>query len=341
MENEQLKIQIEELKLNQNNNFINNNNNLILKEKIFNGNDLKELQELNIQLMEENNAVQSQNSELLEKIKQLTLQNSQMQESIKLLKENISKLESSIKKKNEESEGLKTFILKLQNQLENKEDSLARERRRKDEPIKKLTSNSIGKKGIGEDLEGGPFSSLRIDSTKRNKGNLDKSFDAKDINTDKIKNLLNRINENEKQINTLQIKNKELQNMNKELQFKLEDKQVEKELSGFRTEDANFSNYEEEFDLKKMVNGARDKNRSEDINIDYPGVQGIKDKYKELQQNFNMLEEQIKILISNISCSGKIKPQITQICQLMRIPAKNIQLIIAGKDKKRALGIME
>ena len=341
LENEQLKIQIEELKLNQNSNFINNNNNLLLKEKIINGNDLKELQELNIQLMEENNAIQSQNSELLGKIKELTLQNSQMQESIESLKESISKLESEIKKKNEESEGLKTFILKLQTQLENKEDSLARERRRKDEPIKQRTSNSIGRKGLGEDLEGAPCTSKEINSTKRNNGNLDKSFDAKDINTDKIKNLLNRINDNEKQINTLQIKNKELQNMNKELQFKLEDKQVEKDLSGFRTEDANFSNYEEEFDLKKMVNGARDKNRSEDINIDYPGVQGIKDKYKELQQNFNMLEEQVKILISNISCSNKIKPQITQICQIMRIPAKNIQLIIAGKDKKRALGIME
>ena len=341
LENEQLKIQIEELKLNQNSNFINNNNNLLLKEKIINGNDLKELQELNIQLMEENNAIQSQNSELLGKIKELTLQNSQMQESIESLKESISKLESEIKKKNEESEGLKTFILKLQTQLENKEDSLARERRRKDEPIKQRTSNSIGRKGLGEDLEGAPCTSKEINSTKRNNGNLDKSFDAKDINTDKIKNLLNRINDNEKQINTLQIKNKELQNMNKELQFKLEDKQVEKDLSGFRTEDANFSNYEEEFDLKKMVNGARDKNRSEDINIDYPGVQGIKDKYKELQQNFNMLEEQVKILISNISCSNKIKPQITQICQIMRIPAKNIQLIIARKDKKRALGIME
>ena len=341
LENEQLKIQIEELKLNQNSNFINNNNNLLLKEKIINGNDLKELQELNIQLMEENNAIQSQNSELLGKIKELTLQNNQMQESIESLKESISKLESEIKKKNEESEGLKTFILKLQTQLENKEDSLARERRRKDEPIKQRTSNSIGRKGLGEDLEGAPCTSKEINSTKRNNGNLDKSFDAKDIHTDKIKNLLNRINDNEKQINTLQIKNKELQNMNKELQFKLEDKQVEKDLSGFRTEDANFSNYEEEFDLKKMVNGARDKNRSEDINIDYPGVQGIKDKYKELQQNFNMLEEQVKILISNISCNNKIKPQITQICQLMRIPAKNIQLIIAGKDKKRALGIME
>ena len=53
-----------------------------------------------------------------------------------------------------------------------------------------------------------------------------------------------------------------------------------------------------------------------------------------------MLEEQVKILICNISCNNKIKPQITQICQLMRIPAKNIQMIIAGKDKKKALGLM-
>ncbi len=29
-----------------------------------------------------------------------------------------------------------------------------------------------------------------------------------------------------------------------------------------------------------MFSRARDKNRSEDINIDYPGIQDIKDKYK-------------------------------------------------------------
>ena len=91
-----------------------------------------------------------------------------------------------------------------------------------------------------------------------------------------------------------------------------------------------------------MVSAARDKNRSEDINIDYPGVQGIKDKYKDLLQNKNMLEEQIKILFLNLNCnSSKIKPQIRQICQLMRILPKNIELIIAGKDKKRALGIFD
>ena len=148
-----------------------------------------------------------------------------------------------------------------------------------------------------------------------------------------INKFLTQLNDANRQINNLQ-------KQNKELQFQLEEKQVQKEYSGYRTEDVNFSNYEEEFDLKKMVNGARDKNRSEDINIDYPGVQGIKDKYKELLQNMNMLEEQVKILICNISCNNKIKPQITQICQLMRIPAKNIQMIIAGKDKKKMLGLL-
>ena len=149
-----------------------------------------------------------------------------------------------------------------------------------------------------------------------------------------IKNILNKLNEAEKKIAILQ-------NKNKELQFKLEEKLVEKEISGYRTEDNNFSNYEEEFDLKKMVNGARDKNRSEDINIDYPGVQGIKDKYKELLQNMNMLKEQVKILILNINCNNKIKPQVRQICQLMGINAKKIELIIAGKDKKKSLGIID
>ena len=171
---------------------------------------------------------------------------------------------------------------------------------------------------------------------KNNKNNIDhnKSFDGqKDGNTAMMKNLLNKLNDSETKITTLQ-------NKVKELQFQLEEKQVEKEISGYRTEDVNFSHYEEEFYLKKMVNGARDKNRSEDINIDYPGVQGIKDKYKELLQNMNLLEEQVKILISNINCNSKIKPQITQICQLMRIPAKNIQLIIAGKDKKKVLGLI-
>ena len=173
-----------------------------------------------------------------------------------------------------------------------------------------------------------------IRDNNQNSKNLNKSFEMpKDNNTQLMNKFLGQLNEAEKKISLLQ-------NKNKELQWKLDEKQVEKDFSGYRTEDYNFSNYEEEFDLKKMVNGAREKNRSEDINIDYPGVQTVKDKYKELLQNMHLLEEQVKILICNISITSKIKPQISQICQLMRIKAENIQAIIAGKDKKRMLGLV-
>ena len=80
--------------------------------------------------------------------------------------------------------------------------------------------------------------------------------------TEKMKKVLDMYNDANKKIYLLQNQNKELQNKNKELTFKLEDKQVGEELSGFKTEDVNFSNYEKEFDLRKMVNGAKDKNKT-------------------------------------------------------------------------------
>ena len=306
LENEKLKKENEELKAL-------NNKNIILNNKITNVNSIQEL----------NN---TGNNEFESKIKELSLENQKYKESLQTTKESIAKLESDINKKNEELEGLKTFIFKLQSQLEQNDDNRLRKGNKNEQ---KKQENLINiKKRYNDNL-------CLTDQNRKDKknGNIkNKFFEApKDPNT-KIDNLLNKLNDKEKEIKTLQ-------NKNKELQYQLEVKQVEKDLSGYRTEDVNFSGYEEEFDLKKMINGARDKNRSEDINIDYPGVQGIKDKYKELLQNMYLLEEQVKILICNINCNNKIKPQITQICQLMRIRPENIQLIIAGKDKKNALGL--
>ena len=280
---------------------INNNNNIYLNNQIINGNNIQP-----------NNA---QNNEYIKKINELTLENQKYKDFSSGDKEKISKLESDINKKNEELEGLKTFIFKLQSKLEEKDDKILNNQK---------NNIYISNENVNTD-------------PNRSKNNIEKNklLDGqKDADTIMIKNLLNKLNDSEKKISTLQKKVKELQ-------YKLEEKQVEIEISGYRTENINFSNYEEEFDLKKMVNGARDKNRSEDINIDYPGIQGIKDKYKELLQNMNLLEEQVKILICNINCNNKIKPQITQICQLMRINPKNIPSIIAGKDKKRLLGIID
>ena len=300
-ENELLKKQIEELK--------NANNNILQNQRLLNGN------------MHNYEMPEMLNQEYLTKINELNQEILNLKQTLSSLNESKVKLELDITKKNDELEGFKQVIFKLQDKLEKNNDE-EEERKKRTKAERSEHENNLNK------------SDYHIRDPNNENKNLNKSFEMpKDSNTQLMNKFLGQLNEAEKKISLLQ-------NKNRELQFKLDEKQVEKDFSGYRTEDYNFSNYEEEFDLKKMVNGAREKNRSEDINIDYPGVQSVKDKYKELLQNMHLLEEQVKILICNISCSSKIKPQITQICQLMRIPPKNIQNIIAGKDKKKMLGLV-
>ncbi len=283
-----------------------NNNNYLQNQKMINGNI--------------NSYEMPNNQEYTTKINELTQENQELKQSLSLINESKTKLELELSKKNDELEGYKQVIFKLQNKLEKNNDI--------EEELKKRLNTERNVNALHTKTE----TNLR-EENQSNK-NLNKSFEMpKDANIQLMNKYLGQLNEAERKISLLQ-------NKNKELQFKLDEKQVEREFSGYRTEDYNFSNYEEEFDLKKMVNGAREKNRSEDINIDYPGVQSVKDKYKELLQNMHLLEEQVKILISNINITNKIKPQISQICQLMRIKAENIQAIIAGKDKKKNLGLI-
>ena len=299
-----LKIENEKLKEEINLLKLTQSNNLINNNNDMNllyNNNFQELQQLNIKLMEENNSLKLKVANI-EKNPNLLTTNGEFNNLYEQQKETIERLESEVNKKKEEIGGLQDFIAKLQSKLENSNFYL---------PVPKAHSTSK----IQKNAQGA-------------KNNMNDDY------TKSLKKLIDLNNKANKEIEILK-------NKNKELQYKLEEKQVEEELSGFKTEDVNFSNYEEEFDLRKMINGAKDKNKSEDINIDYPGMQGVKDKNKELQQRVNMLSEQVKILISNININNKIKPQISQLCQLMKIPPKNIQLIIAGKNKKQNLGIID
>ena len=283
-----------------------NNNNYLQNQKMINGNI--------------NSYEMPNNQEYTTKLNELTQENQELKQSLSLINESKTKLELELSKKNDELEGYKQVIFKLQNKLEQNNDI--------EEELKKRLNTERNADALNTKTE------MNLREQNQSNKNLNKSFEMpKDANIQLMNKYLGQLNEAERKISLLQ-------NKNKELQFKLDEKQVEREFSGYRTEDYNFSNYEEEFDLKKMVNGAREKNRSEDINIDYPGVQSVKDKYKELLQNMHLLEEQVKILISNINITNKIKPQISQICQLMRIKAENIQAIIAGKDKKKNLGLI-
>ena len=269
-----------------------------------NGNNISSLYNTNTQ------ELQQLNIGLMEENNSLKLKNKQLESKIQLLTTNNEQLQNL-------NDNLKNQIVNLEQEIEKKKNEI--------DGLQAFI-NKLQSKLDAEDMNV-PKSNSTIKERKN-------TALTEEENTKKIQKFLDLLNKANKDINDLQKKNKELQ-------FKLEDKQVQAELSGFRTEEANFSNYEEEFDLRKMMNGTKEKNRSEDINIDYPGMQGVKDRNKELKQKMNMLIEQVKILIANVNINSKIKPQINQICQLMRIPAQNIQMIISGKNKKKALGLFE
>ena len=269
-----------------------------------NGNNISSLYNTNSQ------ELQQLNIGLMEENNSLKLKNKQLESKIQLLTTNNEQLQNL-------NDNLKNQIVNLEQEIEKKKNEI--------DGLQAFI-NKLQSKLDAEDMNV-PKSNSTIKERKN-------TALTEQENTKKIQKYLDLLNKANKDINNLQKKNKELQ-------FKLEDKQVQEELSGFRTEEANFSNYEEEFDLRKMVNGTKEKNRSEDINIDYPGMQGVKDRNKELKKKMNMLIEQVKILIANVNINSKIKPQINQICQLMRIPAQNIQMIISGKNKKKALGLFE
>ena len=269
-----------------------------------NGNNISSLYNTNTQ------ELQQLNIGLMEENNSLKLKNKQLESKIQLLTTNNEQLLNL-------NDNLKNQIVNLEQEIEKKKNEI--------DGLQAFI-NKLQSKLDAEDMNV-PKSNSTIKERKN-------TALTEEENTKKIQKFLDLLNKANKDINDLQKKNKELQ-------FKLEDKQVQEELSGFRTEEANFSNYEEEFDLRKMVNGTKEKNRSEDINIDYPGMQVVKDRNKELKQKMNMLIEQVKILIANVNINSEIKPQINQICQLMRIPAQNIQMIISGKNKKKALGLFE
>ena len=123
-----------------------------------------------------------------------------------------------------------------------------------------------------------------------------------------------------------------------ELVKQLEEKEINKDCYDNKSEQ-NVSNYEEEFDLKKMAKGAKDKNRSQDINIDYPGIQTIKERYRELDFYYNSLEELVKKLLLNINCNPKNKVYVSELCKIVGFDHETTNKILTNKNKNFILGL--
>ena len=301
------------------------------------------------QLKKEKDILELTNNNLLSEIEKINQNKTSQNQNT-----NDIDISSTIKKKEEEIEGLNAFIQKLTKQSEKysedietykiKINSLQKENTSIKKQLERLTIempkelNALkiqldeANKKLSEnnnDFSNNKTTNSINKSNTKNKEKLNKAFDEgmqKEIENNMVTKLNKEISD--------------LKNKNKELLFKLEDKEINILNSGYKTDEQNMTGYEEEFDLRKMATGARDKNRSEDINIDYPGLQNYKEKLNELQFKFNNLKEQIKILLSKIKCTNIIKPTFVQICQLLGYKSINIEKMVSSeKEKKKILGV--
>ena len=306
------------------------NDNELLKNKVISSEKKISLLKVNSDMNEE----QSNSIEQLKgEIQSLKFENEKLNYQYNQLKENLGiDGEDKFNKQNQEIEGLKQLIQKLQKERE-KGDSEISNIKRENEKMK----NQI----------------IRLSETLPNEYNeLQKQYQALEIKYKLLKknnpniNTPNKSKTEDKQeeklsqeVADLKKEIEQLKKKNNELIAQLEDKEIKKNFYDNRSEDANKSNYEEEFDLRKMAKGARDKNRSQDINIDYPGIQTYKEKIRELEFYYNSLETLVKKLLLTLQCTPKNKTYVTELCRMVGFDLEMTNKIVTNKNKNSIFGL--
>ena len=227
----------------------------------------------------------------------------------KLVMEEDNNINMDIEKKNEEiknlkkeNEKIKEKLIRLSKTLPEEYNELLNEHKKLEAKYKKLLNS--------------------INSSNCKKEEIHKTFE---------------LNEAKEEIEKLKKKNLELI---KQLEEKNKDSKdfFSKNEFDNKTEQ-NVSNYEEEFDLRKMAKGAKEKNRSHDLNIDYPGIEKIKEKYRELEFLYNSIEDLVKKLLFNIQCNPKNKTFISELCKMVGFDFETTNKILTNKNKNIILGL--
>ena len=185
-----------------------------------------------------------------------------------------------------------------------------------------------------KDLENKYNELLKNETKNSNSNNINNN-----INNININNINNNNEELIKVINELKKENEQIKKKNLQLISQLEEKEIKANCYDNKSENAYLSNYEEEFDLKKMAKGAKEKNRSQDINIDYPGIQNIKEKYRELNFYYNSLENLVKKLLTTIQVNSKNKTYVSEICKIVGFDLETTNKILNNKNKNLLLGL--
>ena len=160
---------------------------------------------------------------------------------------------------------------------------------------------------------------------------------------DSLKIIRLKISERDKEINNLKKKLKILEQKNNQFfqdfksatkeKFEIENKfreitkryeelqikysQLEKNCYDYKSNDDGKNSYEVEYDLKMMAKGAREKNYSQDMNIDNPAILALKDKLREVVHKYNTLTDLVKNLILNVNKNYKNENIINDIIKII------------------------
>ena len=283
------------------------------KNKILNANQEQnyvEIEKLKIKLKEEKEKNEKELKEYKNKndinIEQLKLKTSQLDTFAKTLDEKdelIKKLRNNYMQNKEDK--IKQFQKEIM-ELEEKNKNLLKE----NDELKQ--SNIILIKSSNTDL-------LKISQSK-NQIN-DRFSDIYDSVEKKETTELHNYNEI---INELKIENENLKKQNEELKLKNKEIKEEKEIKrkNILSQSANSagSDEEEEFDVNYLANTAKRKNNSEDMKIDYPGLNNINEKYEELKNKIIEIKETFNYIISKIQVNEPdIKPKIDRVHELLNI----------------------
>ena len=93
----------------------------------------------------------------------------------------------------------------------------------------------------------------------------------------------------------------------------------------------NYTDCDEEFDVKKMMKKSKNKNMSDDIHIDYPGINDIKEKYNQLEEKYRKVEKNIINLLIKIKCSSDIENIIIELCEELELSDEMTNKIINNR----------
>ena len=354
-ENKKLLKLIENMKMNKEKNVMNNNSINALNEKLEEqqnlNNDLNEelikvkndnellkkkilSNEKRISLLKNNEDMQKEFDKLKNENKSLKFENEKLNFTYNQLKGSLmSNNEDKVKKQEDEIEGLKQLIQKIQTEreaLDKENSSLKKENEKVKNQMMKLSKKlpeEYNELQTQYDELQNKYNSLKNKNISGTTPKKTKVEEKPDYNK-----LVKELAEAKKEIEQLKKKNVELVSQ-------LEDKEINKNYYDTRSEDANKSNYEEEFDLRRMAKGAKDKNRSQDINIDYPGILTYKEKLRELEFYYNSLETLVKKLLLTIQCNPKNKTYVTELCRIVGFDLETTNKIVNNKNKNFILGL--